>query len=344
MVRMLLLLPMVLGREVVLRNEQALDDRFDEADEVVHLDYPACAVAVLEPAPEDLPLTVHTVQVFLGSSLGNQDRQITLLTMGMQVLQEGEPPRLPGYADWDWPEAAFYVTVSSEYLNGLSLDDPAAGLYPYTLHEGRLAVFVCTPDPSWEHGYDWPCEDAEDCSGLVVETGSPSDGSWIVPSGPDAEPITSLGIEGAWVIRAVGEAPGPDDTGEPTPALALDGVEPSWATLGDTVALALHGEGFDEGLEATIGGLPVGSLVVEDGGTATGRSPSGLPVGWHDVVLTSADGAQATLLEAFEVRALAEEEPVGCGCGVGSIPAGGWLALLAPLWLRRRRDQSRVAR
>ena len=202
----MVLLPLAFGREVVLRNDQAWDDSYDEADEVVWLGYPACAVAVLEPEPDDLPIRVHTVQVYLGSSQGNQDRRNTMLTLAMQVLEPDEDPRLMGYNDWDWPETAFYVTVSSENYNALGLDDGAAGIYPFTLEAGRLAVFVCAPDPHWDGQYSWPCEtEGDDCSGLVVETGSPSEGSWIVPVGPAAEPIGSIGVEGAWVIRAVGE-------------------------------------------------------------------------------------------------------------------------------------------
>jgi hypothetical protein len=210
-----LLIPLAMGREVLLRNDQAWDDRYDEADEVVHLTYPQCAVSVLEPEPEQLPITVHTVLVYLGSSLGNQDRQSTMLTMAMQVLEEGEEPRVMGYNDWDWPETAFYVTVSSENYNALYLDDGASGIYPLVLDHGRLAVFVCAPDPDWEGGYAWPCEvEGEDCSGLVVETGSPSEGSWVVTTGPEAEPIEVLGVQGAWVIRALGETEHRLDSGD----------------------------------------------------------------------------------------------------------------------------------
>ncbi len=209
------LISLALGREVVLRNDQAWDDSYGEADEVVWLEFPQCAVAVLVPEPEDLPLEIHTVLVYLGSSLGNQDRQTTMVTMAMQVLEDGEEPRLMGYNDWDWPETAFYVTVSSENYNALNLDDAASGIYPLTLDHGRLAVFVCAPDPHWEGSYVWPCDDpAGDCSGLVVETGSPSEGSWVVNPGPEAEPIESLGVEGAWVIRAVGEGEGTVDSGD----------------------------------------------------------------------------------------------------------------------------------
>jgi len=216
----MILLPLAAGREVVLRNDQAWDDSYDEQDRVVHLEYPACAVAVLEAEPDDLPVTIHTVQVYLGSSHGNQDRQNTMLTMAMQVLGEGEDPTLVGYNDWDWPETAFYVTVSSEHYNGLSLDDAGSGIYPLVLEQERLAVFVCAPDPHWEGQYVWPCDAEDDCAGLVVETGSPSEGSWVVESGPAAEPITSLGVDGAWVIRAVGETERRIDTAEPVDSAA----------------------------------------------------------------------------------------------------------------------------
>jgi hypothetical protein len=226
------LIPLAMGREVVLRNDVAWDDSYDETDEVVWLSYPQCAVSVLEPEPEDLPIEVHTVLLYLGSSLGNQDRQTTMLTMAMQVLDDDDYPQLMGYSDWDWPETAFTVTVSSENYNALYLDDADAALYPLTLDRGRLAVFVCAPDPDWEGGYVWPCEvEGADCSGLVVETGSPSEGSMVVMSGPGAEPIQTLGVEGAWVIRALGETEHHLDSGDSGQAETGD-TDPS--ETGDT--------------------------------------------------------------------------------------------------------------
>jgi len=263
----MVLLPLAFGREVVLRNDLALDDSYDDSDEVVWLEYPACAVAVLEPDPDDLPIRIDTVLVYLGSSLGNQDRQNTMLTMAMAVLDDGEDPALVGYNDWDFQETAFYVTVSSENYNALYLDDEASSIYPFTLERGRLAVFICAPDTTWHGQYEWPCEtEGEDCSGLMVETGSPSEGSWIVAPGPAAEPISALGVEGAWVIRAVGETDRTLDSGDS-------------------------------------GGSETGEPGVAD--------ETGEPV-------------------------VDDESEEGCDCG--TVAAGGaWLAMLMPLWWRRRR-------
>ena len=337
----LLLLPLCLGREVVLRNDQALDDSFDEADEVVWFDYPECAVAVLEADPDDLPLEVHTVQVYLGSLTGSQDRQTTMLTMAMHVLEEGEEPRLMGLADWDWPETAFWVTVSSDHLNALNLDDGDAGIYPFTLEEERLAVFVCAPDFHWKHGVAWPCEtQGEDCSGLVVETGSSGEGSWWIESGPEALPISELGIEGAWVIRALGEAEGEDDpadTGEVT--LGLDAVQPAQAPLGQALELTITGQGFEDGAAATIGGLALADLTWADAATMTGRSPSGLPVGDHDLVVVNPDGESALLEEGFAVVQDEDEETGGCGCGGGG-GAGFVLMFVGALTATARRRRT----
>lgn len=337
------LIPLCFGREVLLRNDLALDDSFDEADEVVWLEYPQCAVAVLEAAPEDLPLEIHTVHVYLGSLTGSQDRQTTMLTLAMHVLDEGEDPRLMGLADWDWPETAFWVTVSSENLNALYLDDGEAGIYPFTLSSERLAVFVCTPDTQWKHGTAWPCEtEGEDCSGLVVETGSPSEGSWWIDASPEALPMADLGVEGAWVIRALGEAEGPDDTGQV--ALGLDALDPSQALLGQVEDVTLSGQGFQDGAAVSIGGLALADLTWVDEATLTGRSPSGLPVGEHDVVVNNPDGESALLEEGFAVVEGEDLEPGGCGCGGAS--GGGALAVLVSalcgLVRRRRGDGGRV--
>jgi MYXO-CTERM domain-containing protein len=339
----ILLASAAFGREVVLRNDEAWYDRFGEDDPVVWLEYPECAVAVLTPDPEDYPLRVDQILVFLGSSLGNQDREITLLTLAMHVLDEGEDPRIMGYSEWDWPETAFYVTVSSEYFNGLDLDDPASGIYPLTLDQGRLAVFVCAPDPSWE--YVWPCvTEGEDCSGLVVEGSSPGEGSWIV-SGSEVVPLAEVGVEGAWVIRAVGEGPELDDTGAPAdtgePAtLDLQKVRPRRAPQGQAALLTLTGSGFAEGVKATIGGLDVGGLVRVSGETLEGRSPSALPAGEHVVVAINPDGTSDLLPGGFHV--IAPRPRTWCGCASGG-PAALGLVLFAPLWLRRRRTARSVA-
>lgn len=161
--------------EVVLRNDSAYDDTFDTSDNVAWLAFPECAISVLTPDPEDLPLTIDTVQFYFGSSQGNQDGQDTLVQLGIQVLGAAETPTGPG--NWAWGEEAFTATVSSTQLNTLNLDSPGEGLYPVDLTEGRIAVWICPPDPTTGEG--WPTAGATDTSGIVIDTGSTNAGNYL---------------------------------------------------------------------------------------------------------------------------------------------------------------------
>ncbi|MCK6504586.1 MYXO-CTERM sorting domain-containing protein [Myxococcota bacterium] len=91
------------------------------------------------------------------------------------------------------------------------------------------------------------------------------------------------------------------------------------------------GEGFSDSAEARIGGITlVGNDVVSDT-TISGRTPTTLPVGVHDVEVVVGDDS-VVLVGAFEVTG------GGCGCASGGRGAA-WLGLLAaPLlaWRRRR--------
>jgi hypothetical protein len=92
-----LLVQLALAEEVVLRNDTA-DDTFDTSDYVAWLAYGECAVVVFDPAPEDYALAIHTVQVFLGSSQGNQDHDVTFPTWGSMSSTRASPSPSPGTA------------------------------------------------------------------------------------------------------------------------------------------------------------------------------------------------------------------------------------------------------
>ena len=132
---MSVLLPLLLlsspasAEEVVLRNDTAFDDTFGADDNVAWLEFPECAISVLTPDPQDLPLTIDAIQFFFGSSLGNQDGRDTLVQLGIQKLGAAETPTGPG--NWAWGEEAFTATVSSSYLNVLGPTAPATGSSPW---------------------------------------------------------------------------------------------------------------------------------------------------------------------------------------------------------------------
>ncbi|MGB0639308.1 MAG: hypothetical protein ACPGTU_08250, partial [Myxococcota bacterium] len=70
----------------------------------------------------------------------------------------------------------------------------------------------------------------------------------------------------------------------------------------------LLGSGFPDDAQARIGGVLITGNTVLGGETITGRSPSALPVGIHDVEVVAGE-SNAVLPAAFEV--LAVEEPIG---------------------------------
>ena len=364
---MSLLLPLLLAAtpahadEVVLRNDSAFDDTFDTSDNVAWLAYPECAISVLTPDPEDLPLTIDTVMFFFGSSYGNQDAQDTLVQLGIQKLGPADTPTGPG--NWAWGEEAFTATVTSTQLNVLNLDSPADGLYPVELTEGRIAVWICPPDPATGEG--WPTAGSGDTSGIVIDTGSTNTGNYLYYEST-VFPLSALGAQGSWIIRAAagfsggGEGSGDgsgagggtgggsgdgDGTGGGTGGdagpVVVDSITPSDAPHGASADVVVLGTGFGDGTTATLGGLALGAIEVQGESAFAARTPSALPPGVHDLVVTTGAGDQDTLIEAFTVTELdtgVSSGDEGCGCsGVGA--AGGWLlGLLAfPFALARRR-------
>ncbi|MEC7947581.1 MAG: IPT/TIG domain-containing protein, partial [Myxococcota bacterium] len=261
------------------------------------------------------------------------------------------------------------VTVSSNQLNTLSLDSPADGLSPLELTEGRIAVWLCPPDPTTGEG--WPTAGIGDTSGIVIDTGSTNSGNYLYYQS-SVVPLSSMGAQGSWVIRAIagfsgggsggssggggsggagsgggsgagaggGDSSGGGTGGEAGPVV-VDSITPSSADYGTSADVVVLGSGFDGGTTATIGGLALGAIAVQGDTALAARTPSALPPGLHDLVVTTGAGDQDTLIEAFLVTGLdtgsSREEP-GCGCS-GAATAGGWLLglLAVPLALGRRR-------
>ena len=360
------LLPLLLlttpasAEEVVLRNDTAYDDTFGPEDNVAWLAFPECAVTLLTPDPQDLPLTIDAVQFFFGSSQGNQDGQDTLVQLGIQRLGAAEVPTGPG--SWAWGEEAFTATVSSSYLNVLELDNPSDGLFPVELTEGRIAVWICTPDPTTGEG--WPTASAYDTSGIVIDSGSPSAGNYLYTEA-GMYTLATAGAQGSWVIRAIagyagggsggsgsggggasgggesGDGGGTSDDGADGGPIVVDSITPASAPYGTSADVVVLGTGFDAGTTATLGGLALGAIEVQGEAAFSARTPSALPPGVHDLVVTTGAGDQDTLIEAFEVTegdSGVGPASEGCGCSAPGL-AGGWmLGLLAfPLAAARRR-------
>ncbi len=336
---MVLLAASLANAGVVLRNDTNTSDTYDESDQVAWLEFPECAISVLEAQSGDLPLAIDTVWVYLGSNTGNQDGTSTYVDVSLQLLADGEDPT-PTHMEWG-PES-FYVAVSSQQINELPLVDEESGLTALDYTGGRVAVWVCAPDPST--GSAWPRTSDRDTSGIVIDTGSPSAGSWLYYR--DSVQSLATFVRGSWIIRA-GEGDADTDTDADTDAdtdsdtdtdtdtdadaaVAIGSITPREAVFGVPVDVAVLGEGFQEGAAVFIGGLAVSS-VARNGDTAlAGTTPSALPVGTHDVVVTNPDGSADTLEAAFTVT------EAGCGCAStgGGSALGALVGALA--FLRRR--------
>ena len=109
--------------------------------------------------------------------------------------------------------------------------------------------------------------------------------------------------------------------------------------MGESAAIAVIGSGFHPAASLTIGGLPASNVVVSGDAAITGNSPSGLPAGIHDVMVTNPDGESVTLSQAFEITETIDAS--SCGCSTASETPdhrlSWWLMGLACLgWLRRR--------
>lgn len=361
--------------ETVIRNDTSYDDTYDTSDQVAWLESPECAATVFDPDDYDLPLTVDIVQIYLGSSSGDHDGEDTLAEVGLKILAEGEEPSL---ADMDWAMEGFNVTVNSTAINELSLVDEENGLFALEWTEGWLSVVVCAPDA--DSGYQWPTTSASNTSGIVIDTDSPGAYNYVyfnAGTGYDWYSFNSIGLRGAWIIRAVASDGGGTDTGSgssggssgggssggsssggssgggssggssgggDTGEVAIDllSVAPEEAVEGEAVDVTVIGVGFDEGAQVYIGGMAISQPQVHGDSAITGRAPTALPAGVHDVMVTNPDGTTDTMLEAFTVSAPAvEEDKGGCGCASGP-RAGGWAAVALLGLVVGRRRQARV--
>ena len=335
----LLAVSTVLAADVVLRND--VSDTYDTGDQLAWLEFPECAIAVLEAKASQLPLDIRYVEVMFASNTGNQDGEQTLAEVGIQILAEGEKPTATAM---DWGPEGFTITVSSTGINRLALDDEDAGWSALAYTSGSIAVWVCTPDPAT--GEAWPRVNDRDESGIVIDTSAPAAGSYLYMSGA-VKSLGSLGVNGAWVIHAgSGEGGGTDtgsDTGGPAPdtggedtdsgeeegLLAVASVTPNTGAAGEAVSIAILGEGFEANAQVHVGGLAASAVSLSGTTALTATTPTALPVGTHDILVTNPGGDSATLAGAFTVEA------AGCGCNSGAATVGGWV--IAAILVKRRR-------
>ena len=108
--------------------------------------------------------------------------------------------------------------------------------------------------------------------------------------------------------------------------------------------MVLIGTGFDSGTVARIGGLPLTGLNVAGAESITGRTPTALSAGVHDVEVANSDGEVAYLAGGFEITESGGKDDSGCGCATASAPTtpSGILAMMVGIlglvgWTTTRR-------
>jgi hypothetical protein len=312
-----------------------------------------CWASIFTPDPGDYPFTPVSLDLLVG---GSQSAQYFVV----KVYEAGNGLPLGALVDSE----AFELQGSDEAFNRLVFSEAEMSLPE--VESGNLAVAVCLDE---HDGYPAIGTDAGGISEassnlLYANTGTSS--AWFQSSafGLQGDWIMRLCIEGDNVSgdpcpEAAGGGDADTDTDSDTDTdtdtdsdsdadsdtdsdsdadtgaadFQLESITPANAMLGETVDVVVLGVGFEEGAEARIGGVTLTSLELRDSGSISGRSPSALPAGTHDLEVVQSDGRRRALVGAFKVI-----EQVGCECAIQ--PRGGVGALLALLGLvavRRRR-------
>ena len=158
----------------------------------------------------------------------------------------------------------------------------------------------------------------------------------------DTGPMEDAGSE-----EDAGAAPSPDAGAGSGPVIAA--ITPTRVEPGQAFALVVTGEGFADGLSATLGGVAIVDVALFGETTLRGSSP-GLPSGQHDLLIANPDGRAAILTRA--VLSGAPEDALvpadGCRCGGdrspgAGLPGGIVLASIGIVLVRRvGSDRSRI--
>ena len=281
------------------------------------------------------PLTLKAVRTLIGGSSGNN---FFIVQFRQMVSADINTSAMLG-------EEGVSVTGSTESYNDLQISDLELGLPQ--VNSGDIAVAMCFDESS----IDSPSiANADSFNGTQNQ-------NWIYVASHNVWMKSSdLGVQGDWIMRLCveadhisgscgdesdtidgnGENGGGDDGGSDTgsDALSLLQVTPASAAEGESVDVVLIGAGFVDGAEARIGGISLTGTEVLNSETISGRTPTSLPAGDHDVEVVLPSGDNDYIAGGFTVGG-------GCGCAAMNTPAKqAWLVLvgLGMLLWRRRSD------
>lgn len=283
-----------------------------------------CWASTYVPTSSDYPFTPEWVTFFVGPS-GEGYFDIFLYTIdgdnAPQTLLVGDAALVQGTQE----------NLNQVYWADFKVDVPE-------ITQGNVAVVACFD------GHSSTPTIANDDDGL-----DHPDRNWVFADmdgtgSMEWHSSSELGVRGDWIMRlgwgetdadADADADSDSDSDADTDAgeVELYSIAPNSTPQGTAVDVTIFGQGFQQGAQAHIGGLALTGPQVRDDGTLTGRSPTSLPAGTHDVDVVNPDGSSAYLAAAFTV------DGGGCGCGLGhgDFGVGGLLAGVVVVLARRRR-------
>ena len=331
----LTLLPAALAGEVTLQN-----DDFDEAGGTVsvsvELGEAECVASTFVPDVDHYPFELLYIDAIV---LTSENYEVGI----WEVDDDGAPLRKID------AEAAQFYGSTSEWnrvtVSQLKLDSAAR-----FFDEGNFAVVLCTMEGlGWssatvtvpDNYMDYPGRNylqTDDLTGTwewfaLSDLGVPSNfGDWIIRAVIETEGGTSGdggGDGGGDGADNTGGGGGGDDgtTGDPG-ALSLSSITPNSAVEGEAIDVVVLGSGFASGAEARIAGVPLTGQSISNSSTITGRVPTSLPAGVHDVEVVL-DGESSLLAGGFSVTEVGADDKGSCGCAASSRGGGPLSALWA---------------
>ena len=104
--------------------------------------------------------------------------------------------------------------------------------------------------------------------------------------------------------------------------LQLFSITPDEGVQGSATSVTIAGAGFNGVTAVWLGGAPITTYNVVSDQQMTAVIPAGLPLGWHDLYVTGANGDFALLAQAFRVNAATPFiDQVAPGEGLADVPA-----------------------
>lgn len=311
-----------------------------------------CWGVVYLPDAGDYPFDMRKVRMLVGGSTATDLFTVEFYSLDGTDMNDGTLLGAEGVAISGSDQAWNDLTISE-----LKIDLPA-------IDSGNVAVAVCLEEhdglPAIMRDDDGMSD--EDLNWINADLG----GTWAWYRSAE------FGLRGDWIMRLCIEgddvpdenclesdsdadadadtdtdADGDSDADTDAGDLDLLSITPATAPAGEAVDVVLLGSGFGGGAEARIGGVAIVGQDIVNAETISGRTPSVLPEGTHDVEVVM-DGESAVLIGGFEVTggsADAGGEKGGCGCAAAQGRGTGLLGLLVAMggWAAgRRRGLSRI--